>query len=211
MAPAASGVDADDVEVQRVRVARVARERRDAVEVGEALVVERELARADRRVVLELVELDERDRREDVGEVGLEAPGHLVVARAVAPSGEPHAPDPLGDVARGRRDQPSLTRGDVLRRVEREARRVREAAELAAAVAALEGVGRVLDDGEAERVDRVEVARLPREVDGQDRLRPLGDESRQELGVEVQVAPRARRRRRASRRSARSRSPSRAM
>ena len=87
------GVDPDDVEVQRVRVARVARERRDPVEVGEPLVVERELARADLGVRLELVELDERDRGEDVGEVRLEAGRHLVVARAVAAAGEPHAPD----------------------------------------------------------------------------------------------------------------------
>ena len=98
VAPAVSGVDADDVQVQRMRVAWVARERRDPVEVGEALVVERELARADRGVVLELVELDERDRREDVGEVRLEAPGHLVVERPVAASCEPHVADPLGDV-----------------------------------------------------------------------------------------------------------------
>ena len=36
-------------------------------------------------------------------------------------------------------------------------------------------------------MDRVEVARLAGEVDGQDRLRPLGDERRQERRVEVQV------------------------
>ena len=49
-------------------------------------------------------------------------------------------------------------------------------------------MGRVLDDRETERVDRVEVARLPGEVDGEDRLRPLGHGRGQECRVEVQVA-----------------------
>ena len=39
VAPGSLGVDADDVEVERVRVARVARERLDAVELGDGLVV----------------------------------------------------------------------------------------------------------------------------------------------------------------------------
>ena len=79
----------------------------------------------------------------------------------------------LGDVVAVRRDEAALAGGDVLRRVEREAGRVGDAAELAAAVPALGRVGGVLDDREAERQDRIEVARLPGEVDGQDRLRPL--------------------------------------
>ena len=101
----------------------------------------------------------------------------LVVARAVATAREPHAPDPLGDVLAVRRDEPAFARGDVLRRVEGEARRVGEPAELAPPIAALECVRGVLDDGDPERVDRVEVAGLPREVDGEDRLRPLGEDA----------------------------------
>ena len=52
--PKRSRVDPDDVEVERVRVARVARERLDPVEVGEALVVERELPLADLGVLASL-------------------------------------------------------------------------------------------------------------------------------------------------------------
>ena len=46
----AAWVDADDVEVRRVDVAAVAGERRDSVQLGDGLVVARELRRADRRV-----------------------------------------------------------------------------------------------------------------------------------------------------------------
>ncbi len=173
MQPEALGVDADDVEVERVRVARVAGERLDPVESGEALVVELELAPPPRRVLGELVELDERDRREHVGEVRLVAGHGEVVERAVAAPHQAQVADRVGDVVVVRRDQPALAGGDVLRRVEREAGRVGEAADLAAAIGALGGVRRVLDDGEPERADRVEVARLAGEVDGQDRLRPL--------------------------------------
>ena len=56
-----------------MRVARVAGERLDPVEPGEALVVERELPLRGPRVLGDLVELDERDRREHVGEVRLVA------------------------------------------------------------------------------------------------------------------------------------------
>ncbi len=45
-------VDPDDVEVARMGVARVALERRDPVELGQPLVVERELPRADRGVLV---------------------------------------------------------------------------------------------------------------------------------------------------------------
>ena len=86
-------IDPDDVEVERVRVARVARERRDPVEAGDRLVVERELPRADRRVPLELVELDERDRGEHVGEVRLVAGHGEVVERAVAAAHQPEVAD----------------------------------------------------------------------------------------------------------------------
>src|SRR4029079_16034038 len=114
-------------------------------------------------------------RGEDVREVRLEAGRALVVARAVAAPGQAHVANRLGDVVAWRRDAPALAGGEVLRRIEREAGRVGEAAELAAAVTALERMGRVLDDRESERVDRIEVAWLPREVHGEDRLRPLGD------------------------------------
>ena len=172
--PEALASHADDVEVERVRVARVALERLDPVEAGDPLVVERELPLADRGVRGQLVELDERDRREHVGEVRLVAGHGEVVERAVAAAHQAQVADRLGDVVVVRRDEAALAGGDVLRRVEREAGRLGEPAELAAAVGALGGVGGVLDHGDAERPDRVEVARLAGEVDGHDRLRPLG-------------------------------------
>ena len=211
VAPAPRRVDPHDVEVQRVRVARVARERRDPVEPGEALVVERELARADlARARSSLSSWTSAIAASTSERFALKPARDLVVVRAVAAAREPHVPDRLGDVVAVRRDEPALAGGDVLRRVEREAGRVGEPAELAAAVPALERVGGVLDDGQAEREDRIEVARLAGEVDGQDRLRPLGDERRERAPGRCSGRPRGRRRRPASRRSARSRSPSRA-
>ena len=53
----ALGVDADDVEVERVDVARVADERRDPLEVGDRRVVERDVALADLAVRVDLREL----------------------------------------------------------------------------------------------------------------------------------------------------------
>ena len=97
----ARGVDPDDVQVERVRVAVVAVERRDPLEPGEALVVERELPLPDPRVRLDPVELDERDRREDVREVRLEArasPGRRAIRRhagSAACSGSPSATSSL--------------------------------------------------------------------------------------------------------------------
>ena len=129
-------------------------------------------------MVVEPVELDERDRSENVGEVGLEARSRLVVARAVATACEAHRADPVGDVVTVGGDQAALASSDVLGRVEREARRVGDCADLSAAIHALERVSGILDDGNAEREQRVEVARLPGQVDRQDRLRPLRDETR---------------------------------
>ena len=54
-----------------MRVARVARERHDPVELRHRFVVQRELPRANLAVPLELVELHERDRREHVREFAL--------------------------------------------------------------------------------------------------------------------------------------------
>ncbi len=118
------GVDADDVEVVRVGVALVARERLDAVELGDRLVVGRELAPPDLAVLLQLVELDERDRGQHVGEVRLVAGDDDVVERAVPAAHEPQVLDRLGDPRVVRRDQAPLARGEVLRRVEGEARDV---------------------------------------------------------------------------------------
>ena len=69
----ALGVDADDVEMERVVVACVAGERLDPGEVGDGGVVRRDVPAADLRMLVDLLELAERDRREDVGEVRLEA------------------------------------------------------------------------------------------------------------------------------------------
>ena len=57
------GVDPDDVEVVRVPVSLVPRERLDPVEPGDGGVVEGELPAADLVMSVDLVELDERDRR----------------------------------------------------------------------------------------------------------------------------------------------------
>ena len=167
-------VDAHDVQVQRVHVAVVARERRDSVELGDGFVVGGELTAPDLGVALDLVELAERDRREHVGEVRLVAGHRDVVERAVAAAHQPQVANRLRDLVAVRRDQPALARGDVLRRVEREAGHLGDRADLPPAVPALGGVRRVLDDRDSELEQRIEVGRLPGEVDRQDRLRPLG-------------------------------------
>ena len=171
-----------------MRVARVAGKRLDPVEAGEALVVERELPLSRGRVLGQLVELDEGDRREDVGEVRLVAGHRDVVERAVAAAHQPEIADRLRDVVPVRRDEAALACGDVLGRVEREAGRVGEPAQLAAAIGALGRVRRVLDHRDPELPDRIHVARLPGEMDGHDRLRPLGDRRPDQRGIDVQVA-----------------------
>ena len=130
----------------------------------------------DLAVAVDLVELDERDRGEDVAEVRLVAGHGDVVERAVAAAHHPQVVERLCDVVAVRRDQPALARGDVLRRVEREARQVGDRADLAAAVARLRGVRGVLDDRQPELDELVEVGRLAVEVDRHDRLRSLVDE-----------------------------------
>ena len=55
------------VEVQRMGVAGVARERLDADELRDALVIELELTPTYRRMLFNLVELHKRDRRQHVG------------------------------------------------------------------------------------------------------------------------------------------------
>ena len=182
------GVDPDDVEMEGVRVARVALERLDPVEPRDPLVVERELALARGGVLRELVELHERDRSEHVGEVGLVAGDGDVVERAVAAAHQAQVPDRVRDLVRVRRDEPALAGGDVLRRVEAEAGRLGEPAELAAAVGALGRVRGVLDHRDPELPDRIQVGRLPGEVDGHDRLRPLGHRRRDGRRVDVEVA-----------------------
>ena len=79
------GVDPYDVEVHGVEIALApfARERLDPGELGEGSVVGGDVPKPDRAVPLELVELDERDRRVHVREVGLEARVADVVERAV--------------------------------------------------------------------------------------------------------------------------------
>ena len=124
----------------------------------------RPAASADRAVALDLVELAERDRGEHVGEVRLVAGHGDVVERAVPAAHHRQLVDRLGDVVAVRRDDPALAGRDRLRRVEREAGRVGEAADLAAAILALGGVRGVLDHRQAERPDRVEVGRLAGQV-----------------------------------------------
>src|SRR5205823_3226901 len=66
-----AGVDSNDVEVEGMGIARVARERLDTFERCNTFVVELELPPADGRVGVDLVELHECDRCEDVREVRL--------------------------------------------------------------------------------------------------------------------------------------------
>ncbi len=170
-----------------MHVALVACERLDAVELGDGLVVGREVPLADRAVRAELVELDECDCGQDVGEVGLVARNRDVVERAARAAHQPQVLQARGEVVAVRGDEPALAGRDVLRRVEREAGGVREPAELPAAIGALQGVRGVLDHGQAQRPERLEVARLPREMDGHDRLRALGDGLGDPRRIDVQV------------------------
>ena len=96
------GVDPDDVEVERVAVARVAGERLDAGELGDGRVVGGDVAPADRCVLLDLVQLAERDRGKDVGEVRLEAGDRDVVERALAAAHEPEVAQRGGERRRRR-------------------------------------------------------------------------------------------------------------
>jgi hypothetical protein len=138
-------------------------------------------------VALELVELAQSDRRVNVGEVRLEARDADVVERAVPAAHEPVLADRVGEAVVVRRDHSPFAGGDVLRRVEREARGVRDRANLAAAVLGLDGVGRVLDDRDPGRQERVEIRGLTGEVDGHDRLRARRDRLDRERRVDVEV------------------------
>ena len=135
----------------------------------------------------ELVELAEGDRGEDVGEIRLVAGHGDVVERAVPAPHDAEIVDRGRDVVAVGRDDPALARGDVLRRVEREARDIGERADLAAAVLALDRVRGVLHDRQPERPQRVEIGRLAREVHGQDGLRPRPHERRDVLRIDVEV------------------------
>ncbi len=94
-------------------------------EAGQSLVVQRELPRPRCTVAFELVELDERDRSEHVGEVRLEAGCDLVVPRAVVTPGEAHRANGRGQVGVGssRRGHPRPRRGSSSRRARSTSRR----------------------------------------------------------------------------------------
>ena len=182
------GSDADDVEVEGVPVARVALERSDPLEVGDGGVVGGDVALADGPVPADLAQLRQRDRGEHVGEVRLEAGGLDVVAGAVAAAHDAQRVDGGGDRGAVRGDDAALAAGDVLRGVQREAGRLGEAADLAAAVHRLDGVRSVLDDGQVERVQRVEVGGGAGEVHRHDRLRARAHQLGDALRIDRQVA-----------------------
>ena len=104
--------------------------------------------------------------------------------------------DRRGDVVAVGRDDPALAGRDVLRRVEREAGRVRDRADLAAAVDALDRVRRVLDHrhARARAAGRGRPAG-PRGATGRIAFVRGVTSSRDVLRVDVQVGRRARRRR----------------
>jgi hypothetical protein len=180
-------VDAHDVQVMGVRVAQVARDGLDPLQLGNRRVVEFDLRQPQLAVPLDLVELAERDRREHVGKVRLVAGYRDVVERAVSAAHDRQVSDAPGQVVVVRRDDPALACRNRLRRIQREAGRPREAADLAAAVLALGRMRGVLDDRQAERPQRVEIDGLAVQVDGQDCLCPRRDELDHALGVDVQV------------------------
>ncbi len=140
-------IDAHDVEVQRMRVARVTGQRLDPVQLRHGSVVGADVPLADLPVPLDLVQLAEGDRRQDVGEVRLVARHGDVVQRAMPAPHHAKVVDRVCDLGVVGRDHPALAGGDVLRGVEREARRLGERPDLATAVRALDGVRRVLDHG----------------------------------------------------------------
>ena len=146
-------IDPDDVEVERVRVARIARERLDPLELGQpprrrAANVPQRGSRGAARACRAGRARSPRGRRRDSPcsrarrcRRASRAPRRMT----------PQVVDRRRDVVAVRRDDAALARGDVLRRVEREARGVGERADLAAAVLALDRVRGVLDDGQPER------------------------------------------------------------
>ena len=146
------------------------------------------MARPDLAVALQLVELAERDRGQDVGEVRLVARDGDVVERPVAAPHDAVVLDGAGDLVVVRRDHAALAGGDVLRGVEREAGGRRQTPDLAAAVGALDGVRRVLDDGESQLPQGIQVGSLAGEVDGEDRLGARADEPLHLGRIDVQVA-----------------------
>ena len=170
-----------------MRVARVAGERLDPVQLRHRRVIRVDMPGADLPVLFDLVQLAERDRREDVGEVRLVAGHGDVVERALAAPHHAQVVDRAREPGVVGRDHAALAGGDVLRRVEREAGRCRERPDLPAAICALDRVRRVLDHRQPELRDRVEVGRLAREVHGQDRLRARADERRHLLGIDVEI------------------------
>ncbi len=178
--------DPHHVEVVCVHVAIIARDPVDALEVGEALVVERDVAPPDLPVPTNLVELHERDRRKDVAEIRF-VPGHCdVVEGPVAAPHHTQVVEPFREIVSVRGDQPALAGGDVLGRVEGEAGQVRDRPDLAAAVARLRGMCGVLHDRHAELGQLVEIGRLAVEIDRDDRLRSLTDELAYPVGIDVQ-------------------------
>ena len=134
-------------------------------------------------------ELVDAERRLEIGEVVLEARHDRLVADRRAPgvarggvavdAVEAQPPHALGDLRIGRRHHAALGGGEVLGRVEAEAGRVRPGADPPAAVLGARSVCGVLDHDQAvalrERREPVEIARLSREVDRQDRARARRD------------------------------------
>ncbi len=182
-------VDPHDVDVVRVDITGIPGDRRDPGQLGARRVVGGDVPNPDLLVLVDLLELDERERGEQVGQVHLEAGDADVVERPGRSAHQPQLVD-LGrqDVVVGREDA-ALRARDVLRRVQRERRgeRAFDRADLAPAVDRLDRVGRVLEHRNPVGEDLVQIGRLAGEMHGDDRLRPRGDRSRDQRGVDVQV------------------------
>ena len=153
---------------------------------------------------VELLDLTDPERGREVVEavVVTEAPV-LEPRRRLEPPLVPQRDEQLVLVGRAGRDRPALAGRHLLVGVERPHRRVPVRAQRATLVLRAQGLARILDEREAVALaqleQRVELARIPEDVDADDRLRARRDRSLDGRRVEVERAADRCRRRSASR------------
>src|SRR6266850_435925 len=193
------GLQEDRIEMPPVDRSRLDGRRPHHRQGLERLVVARPNGLAPRRVTFEASELMDTERGLQIGHVVLEA-GDADVVMLVAlvgktPPGVHAQPvecihlDLLGELDVGGGDHAAFGSGDVLGRVEAEARQVPNGSDLAAVVRGFYGVRRIFDQQEAvparELLDLVHAAGAASVVDRQDRTRARGNCGRDQRRIDV--------------------------